>query len=507
MNKARLSVIVVITVLVAVIATACQGVYAQTPTEPPPKAQVAPAATTTKPAATTSPATTSVKYVGQFSLTPSSGLPGTVVQAAGSGFDPDAQLQIVWQGISGSWNVDLVNGIFNGRQFQDNLQPLATVTTDANGQFAATFTAPSGFGFEHDVRVINKDGVVENQAAFDVTMQASISPSSGPVGTPITIELNGVGWRALENSWVVLYDNKFVGFMSAVTTGGLAQATIPAVGAPGKHIIGILGGSLTFPYMNIQQSPISYRPTWTFEFTVTDGPAVLPAPAQNQSLPTGVGTAPASTGQPVISTDLVSGIVGTPVTLKGSGLPAGAQVDLLWFRMTGNRISGQGYQETSVPLGTVTADANGEIEFPFKALDDLGGAHRIEAHINGQKVAETNFTITPSAFAIEPASGPAGTTITIHLKGVGWTQTANIYTLVYDNAYVGYACGFNSQGDVTIYLPAAGEPGWHFIDLYPAIYQGTDMSQDANFRIPQLTYIDHPGEKLPAFHFAFQVTR
>jgi hypothetical protein len=140
-------------------------------------------------------------------------------------------------------------------------------------------------------------------------------------------------------------------------------------------------------------------------------------------------------------------------------------------------------------------------------LDDLGGFHRIEADINGQKVAETQFTITPSSFAIEPASGPAGTTITIHFKGVGWTQTANIYTLVYDNAYVGYACGFNSQGDVVVYLPAAGEPGWHFIDLYPGIYQGQDMAQVNDFRIPQLTAIDdHPGEKLPTFHFAFLIT-
>ena len=94
----------------------------------------------------------------------------------------------------------------------------------------------------------------------------------------------------------------------------------------------------------------------------------------------------------------------------------------------------------------------------------------------------------------------------MHLKGVGWTQTANIYTLVYDNAYVGYACGFNSQGDITVYLPATGEPGWHYIDLYPGIYQGTDVSQTNDFRIPQLTASDdHPGEKLPVFHFAFQI--
>ena len=78
--------------------------------------------------------------------------------------------------------------------------------------------------------------------------------------------------------------------------------------------------------------------------------------------------------------------------------------------------------------------------------------------------------------------------------------------LVYDNAYIGYACAFNSQGDVTIYMEATGEPGWHFIDLYPGIYKGTE-TLPINYRMPQLTYAaDHPGEDLPAFRFAFEVT-
>jgi hypothetical protein len=102
--------------------------------------------------------------------------------------------------------------------------------------------------------------------------------------------------------------------------------------------------------------------------------------------------------------------------------------------------------------------------------------------------------------------GPVGTKFTLHLKGVGWTETANIVHMVYDNSYNGYACAFNSQGDVEIFVQATGAPGWHFIDLYPGIYKGTETSPN-NFRIPQLTYADdHPGEDLPAFRFAFEVT-
>jgi hypothetical protein len=115
--------------------------------------------------------------------------------------------------------------------------------------------------------------------------------------------------------------------------------------------------------------------------------------------------------------------------------------------------------------------------------------------------------VIPKALPLDVARGPVGTTFTVHLKGVGWTETANIYHVVYDNGYIGYACGFNSQGDVEIFLKATGDPGWHFIDLYPGIYKGSERRPN-NYAIPQLTYADdHPGEDLPAFHFAFEVVK
>ena len=56
-------------------------------------------------------------------------------------------------------------------------------------------------------------------------------------------------------------------------------------------------------------------------------------------------------------------------------------------------------------------------------------------------------------------------------------------------------------------MQATGAPGMHYIDLYPGIYKGVNETPD-NFRMPQLTYeADHPGEDLPAFHFAFEVTK
>jgi hypothetical protein len=453
---------------------------------------------------TASPSPSTVKYIGQFSLSPTHAPIGATVNASGEGFDANTALELVWQGFSGTWKVS--DGSYNGRDFTNDMLPLTEVQTDSNGNFQTTFTVPNGFGFSHNI-LVEKQNEVQNQSNFDVDMQVSISPTSGPVGTHINVDAQGIGWRSLENSWTVIYDNKFTGWMSSVTTNGEAHFFIPAAGAPGKHIIQIIHGSFTFPFMNMQQSPQPDRPSWTFEFTITDGAPILPPPAQEQSLPMQEGTGKPSTAGPALWTDITLGTVGTPATLYGSGLPAGKQLDLVWFTVQGSRVSGQGWTETSVPLGTVIVGNDGTVTFPFKALDDLGGSHRIEVQNEGTKLAETSFTITPSAFAISPSSGPAGTIMTIHLKGIGWTETANIYNLVYDNAYIGYACGFNSQGDITVYLPATGEPGWHYIDFYPGIYKGQEVSGTNNFRIPQLTAVeDHPGEQLPVFHFAFEVT-
>jgi hypothetical protein len=201
----------------------------------------------------------------------------------------------------------------------------------------------------------------------------------------------------------------------------------------------------------------------------------------------------------------VFGGIHQPVTVKGSGFEPGKTVTLNWTTVTGNRISGGGWEEHFRPIAEAKADAAGSVEFHFNAPDDLGGSHGLWADAGGKRKTGT-FWIMPTALPLDVARGPAGTTFRVHLKGTGWSETANIYTLVYDNAISGYACGFNSQGDIEIVMQATGEPGWHFIDLYPAIYKGKETRPN-NYRLPQLTFADdHPGEDLPRFRFAFEVT-
>jgi hypothetical protein len=179
---------------------------------------------------------------------------------------------------------------------------------------------------------------------------------------------------------------------------------------------------------------------------------------------------------------------------------------LKWVTLTGNRVGSGGWEEAARAVASGRSNGAGEVQFRFAVPDDLGGPHPLLLSTDaGDKIG--TLLVVPKALRLDVTRGPVGTTFTVHLKGVGWTETANIYHVVYDNGYIGYACGFNSQGDVEIFLKATGDPGWHFIDLYPGIYKGAERRPN-NYAIPQLTYADdHPGEDLPAFHFVFEVVK
>ena len=202
----------------------------------------------------------------------------------------------------------------------------------------------------------------------------------------------------------------------------------------------------------------------------------------------------------------VQGPVQTRAMISGSGFPANTPLSLIWGTQAGSRVSGNGFAPKELELAKLTSAADGRLDAPLTIPEDLGGMHTLSVRSGDKTLARTFFAIETSIVSISPASGPVGTPVTIHLKGVGWTDFDNIYIATYDNAYMGYACGFNSQGDVVVNFTAAGSPGVHLIDFYPGIYQGPEKDQQL-YRLPQLTYADdHPGNKIPALRFAFEVT-
>lgn len=450
----------------------------------------------------------STDFVGHMSLAPQKGDIGSKVTVSATSLPPNTAFDLVWQTEKENWVLTgKYHETFAGRNIQDGSKVLAKVKSDSQGKLQASFSVPDGFGYDHTVSLVQESNHNEvNQALYVVEPQAFLDTKQGPLGSPIQITMKGIGAESYSNNWMLVYDNKFTGFISAVTTNGTAHVTIPATGSPGKHVIEIVHGAETFPYWNTKQSPHP-KPIFHLVYTVTNGSAVLPKKLSAQTPAPTTAQAPSGTATAAWVSPS-SGPTAVPLVIHARGLQANQTVKVTWSRMVGSHVTSTGYVQKTVDLGTTKVANDGTLTYHVTPPADLGGAHTISiVGSSGKVLATTKYMVNPSAVSITPDKGPVGTTFTVHLQGVGWTDTANIYTVDYDDSYTGYVCGFNSQGDVEIPITATGKPGWHYIDLYPAIYKGTDMKGTDSFRLPQLTYAaDHPGEKLPAFHFAFYVT-
>jgi len=356
----------------------------------------------------------------------------------------------------------------------------------------------------HSVTVADA-GTPVAQGGIDVTQTFAMHPSEGPIGTLIELRATGFGWRTMDSTWVVNWDNQEVGYVSATDTRGTAVARFRATGPVGAHEIKVYTGYMGQSYLNHEQAPNAYLPRPRFVFHVTSGAVaaggyVEPYPAQQ------VPAADISLAAAKLTITPAQGPVQTRAVLRGSGFPANAPVALVWGTQAGSRVSGNGFAPREQPLAKLTVAADGRLDAPLLVPDDLGGMHTLSIRSGDKVLARAFFAIETSLVSISPTAGPAGTPVTIHLKGVGWTDVDNIYIATYDNAYMGYVCGFNSQGDVIVNFNAAGSPGLHLIDFYPGIYQGPGTDQQL-YRLPQLTYAeDHPGNKIPALRFAFEVT-
>lgn len=461
---------------------------------------------------------------GRLSLTPSSGTVGSAVAATATGLEPGAEVELIWMGADADWNV--ADGAFHGITASETRTILGNATVAADGTAEFAFIVPEGYGYVHNL-FVEADGVQVARQGFTVAPSLTISPTSGPVGTPITVTMTGVGYRFWQLAWHLLYDGAHTGWLSAITTNGTATAVIPASGALGHHTLQVLSGTHPVPYLNQQQAPtyISAVPTVLGAvFEITDGDPVLPSDPFSQALPR-LPYQPATLSDgPSLALDHASGPVGSEITVRGSGFPAGATVPLTWTTTRGNDII-SGLVAATLGLGSVAVNDDGTFETVIATPDDLGGDHTLEA-LAGDHKAVATYTITPSVTAVSPAVVAPGGDITITVKGVGWTDTANIYTFVMDNGYIGYGCGVNSQGDVTVHLKAPGQVGTHFVQIYPSIYRGVvvapgapppprpEPGQDASLlpganatflQLPMLNHIDHPGEELPAFWLSFEV--
>jgi hypothetical protein len=430
---------------------------------------------------------------------------GRDVRVGASGLPAGKSVELIWSTATGGWVIEDYYH-FRGKKYTESTMSLGEFPVDASGKLDARFSIPEDYGGVHDI-IAMVDGTRVGQNGIEVTQSFEMSPKSGPVGTPIELKVKGLGWRTMESTWVVNWDNNLVGFISAASSKGSATARFRASGPSGAHVIKLLTGWQGQGYLNYEQSPVAHLPRPQFTFETTPGRSATPAayaePYQRQPMP----KTELSVAGATLSLTPAQGPVGTKTMLRGEGFEAGASVDLVWQTYVGSRVTTDGFESTEKTIGTAKVGADGTLDTAVTIPDDLGGLHALALRAGDRNLGRTFFVTETSIVGISVTSGPVGMPISIHLKGVGWTEYDNIYVATYDNAYMGYACGFNSQGDVVINFAATGAPGEHIIDLYPGIYQGPQTEPQLLYRHAQLTYADdHPGNKIPALRFKFTIT-
>jgi hypothetical protein len=395
---------------------------------------------------------------------------------------------------------------------------LASSTTDANGAFSVPIAVPRDFGGIHDIYAV-VDGVKVAKGGFLVGRTLKISPTRGPVGTPVTISIGGLGSTLYGGSAGIFYDGHYTGVATGKWTRGEATVMIRAAGPVGRHTI-VVGTGMQFNYLNIKQSPIPWATGGmaTFDVTKDAGPpkagvnwplGVTPTVDAKTTM-SSVDGAASGTARASLSTSYGPPL--SKIAVTAAGLTPSSQVDLAFSTVVGNRVNCTGtcWSFVSIPLGTATAAADGSVRTNVTVPDGLGGWHAIQVSQGGKVVAQVPFNVTRTLVSI-PKTVKEGHPFQIHLKGVGWTQLDNTVAVDYDNSYVGYGCGFNSNGDVVLDMVATGGPGTHLIDIYPLLYTYQPAyAYPPHGAVPFLNFArDFPGlalgYKLPAFRLAIKV--
>jgi hypothetical protein len=450
--------------------------------------------------------------------------PGKTITITGSGLPHGKDVTIAWMTSNVRYVLDPKPDSVDyiGRKVDRVAVAIAKTVSSASGDVSVTFRAPVDFGGIHDLYAI-VDGAQVAKGGFLLQRTVKITPTRGPVGTMVTVKVVGMGSPTYESVGAILYDNRFTGSVAANTTRGVLTFRLRASGEPGAHWIEYAGSSHTVPYLNMEQSPVPWTDSHRMRFTVTKD---LGAPAVRVEWPesvqptidarTTLSAANLSTEAAGVRAQLsaTSGAILSKVDLTAAGLAPNTTVQLSWSTVVGNRVNCTGtcWSFVDVPLGTATTAADGSLRSQITVPDGLGGWHVVQVLQGGKVKAQIPYYVKRS-FVAMPKVVKAGKPFVIELKGVGWTQLDNTVAVTYDNAYIGYACGFNSNGYVRIQMFATGSPGTHLIDLYPLLY-----TQQPAYPYPQLGMVpllsfaqDAPGlaagYQLPAFRLAVKVVR
>lgn len=442
----------------------------------------------------------------------------------GKGLPPEKMIHFEWGTQDGGYVAEASPGNVKllGRRFVEKRAALGTALADAEGRVTATFAAPEDYGGVHVIYAMADEQEVA-RGDFETLSSATLSPADGPIGTPITLTVKGMGWKSSDNTMALLYDNEYVGFATAVTTRGSAVIRIRAAGHEGLHTIQLTGVGPGITDLNLQRSSVGQTAMeFSGTFTVTKDagapPNILNWPAGSRvatlsdAIPRiTVGGVPVAQGS-VTGLEPPYGPILSQTSLWAKGLSPNSEVELFWVTLGGSRVSPTDRSVTEIPLGKAVTGEDGSLRAAIQVPHVSGGWHVVKAVKGGEVLVEAPYFVQRSLVDVSPQRVKMGQTFTVRINGIGRTELDNAVAITYDNAYIGYAAASDSSGDITVNLVAAGGPGTHLIDLYPMIYKAKadSLAEDFTFQLPFLTALqDHPGQmlgyELPIFRLAVEI--
>ena len=187
-------------------------------------------------------------------VTPSQVVIGDAITITGKGLPGNTPVTLTWSTSDATWVADVQPNTVNymGTAYTKYNVVIATISTDALGSFAYKTKVPSDFGGVHDIYAVNEN-VALAHGGLQMARTLTISPKSGPIGTPITITYTGLGPTLYAAGSALYYDGKYTGSMQARWTRGTATTTILATGAVGKHYIQA-NEAISFSYLNVMHA-------------------------------------------------------------------------------------------------------------------------------------------------------------------------------------------------------------------------------------------------------------
>ncbi len=408
-----------------------------------------------------------------LTLAPTSGVVGSSTTATGTGFAPSQAIAFELDGSSASGH---------------------GCSSSSSGTFSCSVTIPEVPGGAESLSAY--DGTNYGYATFTVAANVTVSPTSGAVGSSVTVA--GTGFPASASLTAKWNAGTTICTTTSGADGGFecTPAAVPA-SSSGPNVVGVYQGG------NFLASA-TFTVTTSFSLSQSDGPVDTTVTLQGTGFSSGtvydyclLATQSACSGSPSTFTALANGSVPSAVTLTipDSSAPGAYYVDVSYdgayvisapFTVTTQSLD---LSPTSGPVGGVialtgsgyvpstsyqycfvvgiesclanatsfTSTAAGEIPSgtTLTVPPTTSGGHDVDVYLSSTLLLFEPFTVTAS-LELNPASGPVGTTVTAQAEGL---DADAVYVLAWSGSPLGCANTTSSIGTASCTFSVPSTPG------------------------------------------------